>query len=92
MSRWLHAYDDFITKNAHQVSQIESTLRSLTYIIPGTKRDAPSQHCCDSSLATKPLTESLVQAASAMPRSPPSRYTAACSCSRCTTTRCSGGP
>jgi peroxin-16 len=35
-SRWLHMYDDFITKNAHQVSQIESTLRSLTYIIPGT--------------------------------------------------------
>ena len=34
-SRWLHVYDDFITKNAHQVSQIESALRSLTYIIPG---------------------------------------------------------
>ncbi|AEO61125.1 hypothetical protein MYCTH_2096690 [Thermothelomyces thermophilus ATCC 42464] len=33
-------YDDFITKNAHQVSQIESTLRSLTYIIPGRFRDA----------------------------------------------------
>lgn len=35
-SQWLHMYDEFITKNAHQVSQIESTLRSLTYIIPGT--------------------------------------------------------
>jgi peroxin-16 len=34
--RWLHLYDEFITKNAHQVSQIESALRSLTYIIPGT--------------------------------------------------------
>ena len=34
--RWMHLYDDFITKNAHQVSQIESALRSLTYIIPGT--------------------------------------------------------
>ncbi|KAL2015541.1 hypothetical protein VTK56DRAFT_5252 [Thermocarpiscus australiensis] len=38
--RWLHMYDEFITKNAHQVSQIESTLRSLTYIIPGRFRDA----------------------------------------------------
>ena len=35
-SQWVNMYDDFITKNAHQVSQIESTLRSLTYIIPGT--------------------------------------------------------
>jgi peroxin-16 len=33
--KWLRKYDDFVTKNAHQVSQIESTLRSLTYIIPG---------------------------------------------------------
>ncbi|KAL2121806.1 hypothetical protein VTJ04DRAFT_2261 [Mycothermus thermophilus] len=39
-SKWLHMYDDFITKNAHQVGQIESTLRSLTYIIPGRFRDA----------------------------------------------------
>ncbi|KAK3372064.1 peroxisome membrane protein [Podospora didyma] len=38
--RWLHVYDDFIAKNAHQVSQIESALRSLTYIIPGRFRDA----------------------------------------------------
>ncbi|KAI0476382.1 peroxisome membrane protein [Xylariaceae sp. FL0804] len=38
--RWLHMYSDFITKNAHQVSQIESALRSLTYIIPGRFRDA----------------------------------------------------
>ncbi|KAK4186438.1 peroxisome membrane protein [Podospora australis] len=38
--RWLHLYDEFITKNAHQVAQIESTLRSLTYIIPGRFRDA----------------------------------------------------
>ncbi len=34
--KWLHRYDDFVTKNASQVSQIESALRSLTYIIPGT--------------------------------------------------------
>ncbi|KAK0726052.1 peroxisome membrane protein [Lasiosphaeris hirsuta] len=38
--RFLHMYDDFIAKNAHQVSQIESALRSLTYIIPGRFRDA----------------------------------------------------
>ncbi|KAI0172916.1 peroxisome membrane protein [Hypoxylon sp. FL1284] len=38
--RWLHMYGDFITKNSHQVSQIESALRSLTYIIPGRFRDA----------------------------------------------------
>ncbi|KAK3695657.1 peroxisome membrane protein [Podospora appendiculata] len=38
--RWLHLYSDFITKNSHQVSQIESALRSLTYIIPGRFRDA----------------------------------------------------
>ncbi|ROT41610.1 putative nitrate assimilation regulatory protein nirA [Sodiomyces alkalinus F11] len=38
--RWLQSYDDFITKNASQVSQIESGLRSLTYVIPGRFRDA----------------------------------------------------
>ncbi|KAI5861030.1 peroxisome membrane protein [Durotheca rogersii] len=38
--KWLQMYGDFITKNAHQVSQIESALRSLTYIIPGRFRDA----------------------------------------------------
>ncbi|KAK8070358.1 Peroxisomal membrane protein pex16 [Apiospora hydei] len=38
--RFLHMYSDFITKNNHQVSQIESALRSLTYIIPGRFRDA----------------------------------------------------
>ncbi|KAI2643374.1 peroxisome membrane protein [Xylaria nigripes] len=39
-SKWLHLYGDFITKNAHQVSQIESAVRSLTYIIPSRFRDA----------------------------------------------------
>ena len=34
--RWLGRYDDFVARNASQVSQIESALRSLTYIIPGT--------------------------------------------------------
>ncbi|KXJ89370.1 peroxisomal membrane protein-domain-containing protein, partial [Microdochium bolleyi] len=38
--RWLHMYSDFIAKNQGQVSQIESGLRSLTYIIPGRFRDA----------------------------------------------------
>ncbi|KAJ3496129.1 hypothetical protein NLG97_g2883 [Lecanicillium saksenae] len=38
--QWLAAYEEFITKNASQVSQIESALRSLTYIIPGRFRDA----------------------------------------------------
>ncbi len=33
--KWLNMYGDFITKNASAVSQIESALRSLTYIIPG---------------------------------------------------------
>ena len=36
-------YEDFITKNAGQVSQIESALRSLTYIIPG-KTHPTSNH------------------------------------------------
>ena len=34
--RWLGMYSDFITKNSSAVTQIESALRSLTYIIPGT--------------------------------------------------------
>lgn len=34
--KWLHMYEDFVAKNASSVSQIESALRSLTYIIPGT--------------------------------------------------------
>lgn len=38
--KWLAIYDDFITKNSSQVSQMESALRSLTYIIPGRFRDA----------------------------------------------------
>lgn len=33
--RWLGMYSDFITKNSSAVTQIESALRSLTYIIPG---------------------------------------------------------
>lgn len=33
--KWLGMYSEFITKNSSAVSQIESALRSLTYIIPG---------------------------------------------------------
>lgn len=33
--RWLAMYDEFVVKNASQVAQMESALRSLTYIIPG---------------------------------------------------------
>ncbi|KAL8925913.1 MAG: hypothetical protein Q9208_003226 [Pyrenodesmia sp. 3 TL-2023] len=33
-SHWLKAYEEFVTRNASSVSQIESALRSLTYIIP----------------------------------------------------------
>lgn len=34
-SKWLPLYEDFVTKNASSVGQVESALRSLTYIIPG---------------------------------------------------------
>ncbi|KAG9244046.1 peroxisome membrane protein [Calycina marina] len=36
----LNMYGDFVTKNQSSVTQIESALRSLTYIIPGRFRDA----------------------------------------------------
>lgn len=32
---WIRSYQEFVSKNASQVSQIESALRSLSYIIPG---------------------------------------------------------
>jgi len=38
--QWLNLYGDFISKNASAVSQIESGLRSLTYIIPGRYRES----------------------------------------------------
>ncbi|EAW07977.1 peroxisomal membrane protein PEX16 [Aspergillus clavatus NRRL 1] len=37
-SKWLPLYEDFVTKNASSVGQVESALRSLTYIIPGESR------------------------------------------------------
>lgn len=39
-SKWLYMYEDFVTKNASSVGQVESALRSLTYIIPGRYRDS----------------------------------------------------
>ncbi|KAF2688691.1 peroxisomal membrane protein pex16 [Lentithecium fluviatile CBS 122367] len=38
--KWLGMYSEFITKNSSAVSQIESALRSLTYIIPGRFRES----------------------------------------------------
>ncbi|MCJ1307347.1 Peroxisomal membrane protein pex16 [Agyrium rufum] len=38
--RLLTLYDDFVVHNASSIGQIESGLRSLTYIIPGRFRDA----------------------------------------------------
>ncbi|KAL6720135.1 hypothetical protein ACLMJK_002056 [Lecanora helva] len=40
-SQWISSYNSFVKANAAQVSQIESGLRSLTYIIPGRFHDAP---------------------------------------------------
>ncbi|KAJ6096758.1 Peroxisome membrane protein Pex16 [Penicillium sp. IBT 16267x] len=39
-SKWLSLYEDFVTKNASSVGQVESALRSLTYIIPGRYRES----------------------------------------------------
>lgn len=38
--KWLSLYSTFITTHQSSVTQIESALRSLTYIIPGRFRDA----------------------------------------------------
>ncbi|PWY65344.1 peroxisomal membrane protein pex16 [Aspergillus heteromorphus CBS 117.55] len=45
-SRWLPLYEEFVTKNASSVSQVESALRSLTYIIPGRYRDSEISSEC----------------------------------------------
>ncbi|KAL9014548.1 MAG: hypothetical protein Q9173_000803 [Seirophora scorigena] len=39
-SHWLKSYEDFVTRNASSVTQIESALRSLTYIVPGRFRES----------------------------------------------------
>ncbi|KAL5362954.1 peroxisomal membrane protein-domain-containing protein [Aspergillus floccosus] len=45
-SKWLPMYEDFVTKNASTVGQVESALRSLTYIIPGRYRDSEISSEC----------------------------------------------
>ena len=50
-SQWVGLYSDFITRNAGAVSQIESGLRSLTYIIPGI---ASEKRADDSALTSCP--------------------------------------
>lgn len=89
--KWLSMYDDFITKNAGQVSQIESALRSLTYIIPGWW---PHLHFCVFTQQERELIFEIQtrQAASAMPRLHPSPSTRASSCCRSTTTASSRRP
>ncbi|PHH72149.1 hypothetical protein CDD82_6143 [Ophiocordyceps australis] len=75
---WLAAYDDFITRNASQVSQMESALRSLTYIIPGRFRDAEmASESIHSSVQLLSLYHDAVLARSAprAPRTAHARYT-----------------
>ncbi|KAI9310458.1 hypothetical protein BX666DRAFT_2006298 [Dichotomocladium elegans] len=45
--KYLAQYEDFLLKNASQITGIEGTLRSLTYILPGRFHDAElaSQGC-----------------------------------------------
>ncbi|KAL8660474.1 MAG: hypothetical protein Q9202_006510 [Teloschistes flavicans] len=76
---WLKSYEDFVTKNANSVTQIESTLRSLTYIIPGRFRES---ELASESLHTSTLLLSLYhtsllrrQFPSPLPPSPQTRYT-----------------
>ncbi|KAI8381352.1 peroxisome membrane protein [Radiomyces spectabilis] len=38
--QYLQKYEDFLIKNASQITSIESSLRSLTYILPGRFHDA----------------------------------------------------
>ena len=40
-SQWLDTYASFVRSNASQVSQLESALRSLQYIIPGRFHETP---------------------------------------------------
>ncbi|KAL8915766.1 MAG: hypothetical protein Q9172_006677, partial [Xanthocarpia lactea] len=78
-SHWLTSYEDFVTKNATSVGQIESALRSLTYIIPGRFREA---ELASETLHTSTLLLSLYHTSllrrhfpSPSPPSPQTRYT-----------------
>lgn len=88
---WLRMYDDFIAKNAGQVSQIESALRSLTYIIPGMSHPLPpSLH--PPAPSSRNQADFASQAASATPKSPPRPSTPLSSSSPSTTTPSSRAP
>ncbi|CAL5872289.1 uncharacterized protein PFLUO_LOCUS6550 [Penicillium psychrofluorescens] len=84
-SKWLSLYEDFVTKNASSVGQVESALRSLTYIIPGRYRESEiTSECVHSGVQLLSLYhDSLVSRVISrlpptIPRPPPtphSRYT-----------------
>lgn len=84
-SKWLNLYEDFVTKNSSSVGQVESALRSLTYIIPGRYRESEvASECVHSGVQLLSLYhDSLVskvisQLPSTVPRptpTPHSRYT-----------------
>ena len=40
-TKLLGLYENFVSKNSSSVSQIETALRSLTYIIPGASTHTP---------------------------------------------------
>ncbi|KAL8853337.1 MAG: hypothetical protein Q9221_001813 [Calogaya cf. arnoldii] len=78
-SHWLKSYEDFVSKNATSVGQIESALRSLTYLIPGRFHEA---ELASETLHTSTLLLSLYHTSllrrhfpSPSPPSPQTRYT-----------------
>ncbi|KAI4122269.1 MAG: hypothetical protein LQ338_005916 [Usnochroma carphineum] len=79
-SRWLKSYENFVANNASSVTQMESALRSLTYIIPGRFRES---ELASETLHTSTLLLSLYHTSllrrhfpSPSPPSPQTRYTA----------------
>ncbi|KAL8977797.1 MAG: hypothetical protein Q9177_006558, partial [Variospora cf. flavescens] len=79
-SHWLKSYEDFVTKNASSVTQIESALRSLTYIVPGRFRESElaSETLHTSTLLISLYHTSLLRRHFPSPSPPPpqTRYTA----------------
>lgn len=45
-AKLVEMYEEFVTKNASSVGQVESALRSLTYIIPGKYALTCVVTCC----------------------------------------------
>ncbi|PSR94001.1 peroxisome membrane protein [Coniella lustricola] len=83
--KWRAKYDDLVTKNAGQVSQLESALRSLTYIVPGRFRDAElATEGIHSGVQLLSLYHDLVLFRSSL--SPPPSPSSSSSSSRATTT------